>query len=229
MRRVDEAAVRSRERDSEATRRAILDAAERLLASGGEEHVSIRELCLRAGVSPPTIYHHFGDKAALVDRVVDDCFAAFDQTFAGRAAPHDPVERLRWAFDRYVEYGLAHPTHYRLMFARTRRRPTPAGIASYDRLRRTVGAIEAEGRLRAPLEPATAAFWSGVHGVTSLLIAGFWQADSPAIALVRDSLIAQLTDERHMRKRPHEKRGVAGKLSFDPPTRSKKGKNHDRS
>jgi AcrR family transcriptional regulator len=208
MRRVDEAAVRSRERDSEATRRAILDAAERLLASGGEEQVSIRELCLRAGVSPPTIYHHFGDKAALVDRVVDDCFAAFD---------------------RYVEYGLAHPTHYRLMFARTRRRPTPAGIASYDRLRRTVGAIEAEGRLRAPLEPATAAFWSGVHGVTSLLIAGFWQADSPAIALVRDSLIAQLTDERHMRKRPHEKRAGAGNLSCDPPTRSKKGKNHDRS
>ena len=65
MRRVDEAAVRSRERDSEATRRAILDAAERLLASGGEEQVSIRELCLRAGVSPPTIYHHFGDKAGL--------------------------------------------------------------------------------------------------------------------------------------------------------------------
>jgi AcrR family transcriptional regulator len=201
------ALLRSRDRDSEGTRRAILDAAERLLASGGEEQLSIRELCLRAGVTPPTIYHHFGDKAALVDRVVDDCFAAFDHAFAGRAAPHDVVERLRWAFDRYVEYGLAHPTHYRLMFARAHGRPTAAGMASYDRLRRTVAAIAAEGRLRATLEPATAALWSGMHGVTSLLIAGFWQADSPAIALVRDSLIAQLTQKRDARKRQHEKRG----------------------
>jgi AcrR family transcriptional regulator len=205
------AAFRSRARDSEVTRRAILDAAERLLASGGEEELSIRELCLRAGVTPPTIYHHFGDKAALVDRVVDDCFAAFDRTFAGRAAPHDPVERLRWAFDRYVEYGLAHPTHYRLMFSRTRGRPTPAGLASYDRLRRMVAAIEAADRVRAPLEPATAAFWSGVHGVTSLLIAGFWEADSPAIALVRDSLIAQLTSEPRRRARRAARRAPRGK------------------
>src|SRR5215470_9094940 len=111
--------ARSRDRESEATRRAILDAAGHLLATRGEDGLSIREVCARAGVTPPTIYHHFGDKQALVDRVVDDCFEAFDRSFAGRAAPADPVERLRWGFDRYVEHGLAHPTHYRLMFQRS--------------------------------------------------------------------------------------------------------------
>ena len=185
--------ARSRDLESEATRRTILAAAEELLASRGEEGLSIREVCLRAGVTPPTIYHHFGDKAALVDRVVDDCFADFDHSYEDRTPPADPVERLRWGFDRYVEYGVGHPTHYRLMFLRSQGRPTPAGLASYDRLRRMVGAIDDAGRLLAPLEDATAAFWSSVHGVTSLLIAGFWRADAPAIALARDAMIAQLT------------------------------------
>ena len=196
----------SRERESEVTRRSIVDAAEELLANGGEKQLSIRELCLRAGVTPPTIYHHFGDKGALVDRVIDECFSAFDESFADRKAPQDSVERLRWEFDRYVEYGLAHPTHYRLMFVRGPRRTSARGVASYDRLRSKVRAVEAAGRLRAPLEAATAAFWSSAHGVTSLVIAGFWQPDSPAIALVRDSMIAQLTVEGHRRKRGQRKR-----------------------
>ncbi len=190
------AIARSRDLESEATRRSILAAAETLLATHGEEGLSIRELCLRAGVTPPTVYHHFGDKAALVDRVVDDCFSAFDHFYDDRTPPADPVERLRWGFDRYVEYGIAHPTHYRLMFLRSQGRPTPAGLASYDRLRRMVRAIDEVGRLLAPLEDATAAFWSSVHGVTSLVVAGFLPLDVPAIALVRDAMIAQLTRSR---------------------------------
>lgn len=185
-------AVRPRAAGSEATRRAILDAAAELLASAGEEGLSIRELCQKAGVTPPTVYHHFGDKAALVDRVVDECFAAFDVAFDGRTPPSDPVARLRWGFDAYVAYGVAHPVHYRLMFQRSEGRPTPAGLASYDRLRRMVRAVDDAGRLLSPLEDAAAAMWSSVHGVTSLVIAGFWSQDAPAIALVRDAMLAQL-------------------------------------
>jgi AcrR family transcriptional regulator len=185
--------LRSRDRESEATRRAILDAAEHLLATVGEDGLSIREVCARAGVTAPTIYHHFGDKAALVARVVDDCFAQFERAFAHRAAPHDPVEALRWAFDRYVEYGLRHRIHYRLMFGTRPSRPSAPGLASYDNLRRRVIAIADVDRLRAPVEDATAAFWASVHGVTSLVISEFWSPDNPAIALVRDAMIAQLT------------------------------------
>src|SRR5215470_592995 len=97
--------ARSRDRESEATRRAILDAAGALLATRGEAGLSIREVCARAGVTPPTLYHHFGDKAALVDRVVDDCFTTFDRDAAGRTPPADPVEALRWASDGYLRYG----------------------------------------------------------------------------------------------------------------------------
>ena len=199
-------ALRSRDLESKTTRRTILDAAEHLLATVGESGLSIREVCARAGVTAPTIYHHFGDKAALVARVVDDCFADFARSFAHRAAPHDPVEALRWAFDRYVEYGLRHPIHYRLMFGVRPARPSAAGLASYDGLRRRVLAIADADRLAAPLEDATAAFWAAVHGVTSLLISDFWTPATPAIALVRDTMITQLTTPRattHRRTKGH--------------------------
>src|SRR5437762_12974029 len=99
------AALRSRDLESEATRRAILDAAEHLLATVGEAGLSIREVCARAGVTAPTIYHHFGDKAALVARVVDACFVEFDRTLRARPAPGDPIEALRSGFD---QIGRAH-------------------------------------------------------------------------------------------------------------------------
>lgn len=186
-------ATRSRERESEATRRAILEATEALLADGGEGAVSIREVCRRARVTAPTVYHHFGDKAALVDRVVDACFAELEHQFRGRRRPADPVAALRWGFERYVAYGVAHPAHYRLMFARRPSRATPAAVASYDSLRRGVAATAAAGRLRVGVEEGTAAFWAALHGITSLLIAGYWKRDHVAIRLVLDAMIVQLT------------------------------------
>jgi AcrR family transcriptional regulator len=192
--------TRSRDAESAATRRVILDAAEALLAAHGEGGLSIRELCARAGVTAPTVYHHFGDKAALVQRVVDECFADFDRTFAGRAAPNDPVEALRWAFDRYVEYGRRHPAHYRVMFQPRRAHPTPGGRASYDGLRRGVAKIAAAGRLVPSVEDAAAAFWATVHGVTSLVVSSFLPGDAPVAALVRDAMIAQLTTSAPARR-----------------------------
>lgn len=176
-----------------ATRDVILAAAERILARGGEEALSIRELCARVGVTAPTIYHHFGDKSGLVAEVVDACFAEFERAMAAGPVPADPVEALAWAFGRYVAYGAEHPAHYRLLFQRRLATPTPSAIASYGRLERMVEAIAAAGRLRVPVAEAAPAFWAAVHGVTTLVIAGFQPRDAPSVARVRDAMIRELT------------------------------------
>jgi AcrR family transcriptional regulator len=202
------APLRSRTRDGEATRDVILAAAAALLAAGGEEGFSIRELCARAGVTAPTVYHHFGDKAALVTRVIDGCFAEFDRAAAACGAPDDPVQALRWGFDQYVEYGRTHPSHYRVLFARRQAHLSAAAASSYDRLLQRVRAVADAGRLQRPVGEVAAAFWAAVHGVTSLLIAGFEPPLGPAaVALVRDAMLAQLTTDapaRGSRGRPHD-------------------------
>jgi AcrR family transcriptional regulator len=202
------ASLRARTRDGETTRDVILGAAAALLAAGGEEGFSIRELCARAGVTAPTVYHHFGDKAALIARVIDGCFEEFDRAAAGVGAPDDPVEALRWAFDRYVEYGRTHPSHYRVLFARRQARMSAAAASSYERLLQRVRAVAAADRLQTSVADAAAACWAAVHGVTSLLIAGFEPPLGPAaVALVRDAMLAQLTTDApaHGRGgRPHD-------------------------
>ncbi len=50
---------------SEATRRALLEAAERLFASRGYLAVSVDEICRAAGVSKGAFYHHFASKQAV--------------------------------------------------------------------------------------------------------------------------------------------------------------------
>jgi hypothetical protein len=94
------------------------------------------------------------------------------------------------------------------MFQRAHGRPTPAGLASYDRLRRLMRGIADAGRLVPPIEDATAAFWSSVHGVTSLVIAGLLSRRAAAIAIVRDAMAAEITRSAAPRrgvKRAHRK------------------------
>lgn len=191
---------------TEATRRSILDAAAELLAEGGEEGVSIREVCARAGVTAPTVYHHFGDKDGLVLRVIEDSFKAFVQAVAGLERPRDPIEALVWAWDRYVAYALAHPTHYLIMFVRRRPRPIPASVAAFERLEEVLRFVQEEGLLVPPLEDAAKAFWSAMHGVSSLLVSGFLPPDTPVSALVRDALIAHITRPRDGASRTEKKK-----------------------
>ncbi|MDC3962266.1 TetR/AcrR family transcriptional regulator [Polyangium jinanense] len=193
---------------TEATRRAILDAAAELLAEAGAERLSIREVCARAGVTAPTVYHHFGDKDGLVLQVLEDSFTAFVQTVDALDKPRDPIEALARAWDGYVAYGVAHPMHYRIMFMHrlARATPIPAATAAFQRLVDVVSAAEAEGLLVPPLEEACKAFWSSMHGVTSLIASGHLPPDTPASALVRDAVIAHITRPRGSARRPAKKR-----------------------
>src|SRR5262249_60842292 len=96
----------------------------------------IRAVRARAGVPAPTIPPPLGERAPPGAGGAAACFVELDRPLGARPAPADPVEALRSGFDRYIDYGLAHPTHYRLMFSRRRAHPTPAALASYDGLRR---------------------------------------------------------------------------------------------
>ena len=52
------------------TRDQILSVASRLFAERGFANVSIRDICDTAGVTPPTIYHYFGNKDRLFQAVI---------------------------------------------------------------------------------------------------------------------------------------------------------------
>lgn len=171
---------RARRGEGDKLRAHILNAAEDLLATTGDEGaVSIRAVAKRAGITPPSIYMHFSDKNELLFEVCESRFAQFDERLeAAGAGSDDPFESLRLRARAYVSFGTENPEAYRILFMG---RPT-AAPDGYDpeRLMRSasfahlVDAVERclvarPGVRREPIEVAML-LWAAIHGVTSLLI-----------------------------------------------------------
>jgi len=166
-------AERRRQQQREDARRAILDATEALLMEGGYEQFSMRRLADRCGYTAPTIYHYFGDKAGLIDAVIEACFARLVTRLRRVRKSADPIEALRAQSESFVRFSLKNPTHYRLLTA-----PRPEGCArpqsvetAISELNEPLVALERAGRLHeCTAEEAGQQLWVLLHGVISLRI-----------------------------------------------------------
>jgi AcrR family transcriptional regulator len=172
---------RARRGEGSKLRELILDAGERLLVSSGDaDAVSIRGIAEEVGVTPPSIYLHFADKDELIRAVSERSFARFDDVIerAG-ATTDDALEGLRVRARAYVRFGLDNPEQYRILFMH---KPgtfshdvdfaTMPGSHAFQHVVDAVARAIDAGALRADLDPFLTAtgLWSGVHGLTSLLI-----------------------------------------------------------
>jgi AcrR family transcriptional regulator len=161
----------------------ILATTERLLLeTGSAQAVSIRAVADAVGVTPPSIYRHFADKATLIFDVCARHFDALeDHIVAAAAGVDDPIEELATLGRSYIEFGVANPEPYRIMFM-TRPDVAPqhfdgealTAASCFDLLVACVQACIDAGRFRPELTDALAlslGFWARVHGLTSLLVA----------------------------------------------------------
>jgi AcrR family transcriptional regulator len=167
-------------REKESLRQEILDAARELFVEEGYESVSMRRIAEKIEYSPTTIYLYFQDKAELLNSI---CAETFERLVArlerNRERFRNPLERMKEGLRQYVEFGLQNPQHYRVTFMVSHPGPSnecneaqAAGFRAYDHLRQSVVECIRAGKFRVmDVDVASQALWSGVHGVTSLLIA----------------------------------------------------------
>lgn len=91
-------ARRTQEERREATRRALMEAARRLFAESGYAATGTPEIVTAAGVTRGALYHHFADKLALFEAVVEAEHAEVAATITGVAdsaeAPPDMIDAL---------------------------------------------------------------------------------------------------------------------------------------
>src|SRR3982751_4595817 len=60
-------------------RRALIDAARRILEAEGPSALSLRAVAREAGVSPAAPYHHFKDKGELLEAVAQEGWEMLDE------------------------------------------------------------------------------------------------------------------------------------------------------
>jgi AcrR family transcriptional regulator len=169
-----------REREREEVRTRILDAARELFVNEGVESVTMRRIADRIEYSATAIYFHFRDKEALLEQLCECDFREFAHGFSLIAQVPDPVERLRLAGHAYVNFGLTHPSHYRLMFMMPKNtegnleaKGNPEEDA-YAFLQTIVRDLIGQKKLRDDLtdvDLVSQMIWAGIHGVVSLEIA----------------------------------------------------------
>ena len=173
---------RLRQGEGRQLRDEILDAAEQLLLeTGSAQAVSIRAVADRVGVTPPSIYRHFEDKTALIFDVCARHFTALEDFIRARCERiDDPVDRLAALGRAYIDFGVANPEPYRIMFM-TRPDIVPSAyhgeaLAESAAFRLLLGCVQAAidaGRLRPDLHDASSVsigLWARVHGLTSLYV-----------------------------------------------------------
>src|SRR5437870_4008576 len=101
-------------------RRAMIDAALRLVETGGSQALTLRAAARLAGVSQAAPYRHFANKEALLAGVAEEGFHVLATAMREGAAARrqGAIERMRALGLSYVEFATSHPSHFRVMFGR---------------------------------------------------------------------------------------------------------------
>lgn len=133
--------VTRREAAREATRREILDAARKLLASGGPPSVTLRAVAGEVGMTAPGIYRYFPSHEklllALTDEIAGELADAVEA--AGDRHGDDTAAALLEAARGFRTWCLGHLREFQLMFGLEPAPPgdTPAPHTDTENVRRS--------------------------------------------------------------------------------------------
>ncbi|MGZ2357106.1 TetR/AcrR family transcriptional regulator [Streptomyces sp. 372A] len=177
-------------------RRRIIEAAVELLESGGPGAVSTRAVAAAAGMQPPAIYRHFGDKDGLLEAVAEYGYARFLESKRAQfdPAPQDPVEELRHGWDMVVEFGISRPELFAVMNRATGSASDAAHHAGLEILRGRVRRLAAAGWLRVDEELAAQIIQAtGRGGVTTWHSTPVERRDPALLTVLRESMVAAVT------------------------------------
>jgi AcrR family transcriptional regulator len=161
-------------------RRALIDAARRVLEAEGPSALSLRAVAREAGVSPAAPYHHFKDKGELLDAVAHEGWTLLDAALlkakAEAPSPRDAMNNLGVA---YVCFARENPALYRVMYDTARDKESlpdqmeDGEDSAYCKVRDTLVEAGADPNDTHDIELATVAAWCSAHGLAEM--AGFKQ------------------------------------------------------
>lgn len=164
-----------------ALREATLAAAERILEREGVDGLTLRAVARAAGASHAAPKNHFGDLTGLLSELAASGYVRFTARLSAAAATDDdPQRRLNAVGRAYVEFALANPGLFELMF-RSRRldleRPAlkQAMLAAQHLLTGAVSEAHPAQPASARSGPSeseayTVRAWTMVHGFALLLL-----------------------------------------------------------
>src|SRR2546423_451903 len=179
-----------------AVRSRILEAASELLARSADADISTRAVCEAAGVTAPTLYHHFGDKEGLLATVVDFGWAAFLESKPTTAAVvHAHIaDDIRAGWDNHLQFARENPNFYKLIWSPAISANSAAFREAFQMLHDRLELGASRGQLRVSVETGARMVMSAVTGTALSLISQPGLFGDPTFATqLREAVIASVT------------------------------------
>jgi len=88
-----------------------------IIADGGVDTLSLRDVARRLGVSHQAPYKHFPSREHILAEVLRRAYSDFAGHLQARMRGHAPEAALRHLGLAYLAYARDNPLHYQLMFA----------------------------------------------------------------------------------------------------------------
>jgi AcrR family transcriptional regulator len=152
------------------TKDTLLDVAYRLLEREGSSALTTRRVCEDAGVTMPTLYHHFGNRDGLLAAVHAVALEKFMAKKRALALTADPIADLRASCEQVVEFVEAHPAVTVAVMARAVELPSMFS-QGYALMRHRLERCAKSGALRVPVEKAAEHVWAVVQGLVLSIVA----------------------------------------------------------
>ena len=165
-----------RQRNREAMRAAILEAAGAVMREQGVAALSLREVARRVRMQAPSLYAYFPSKFALYDALFCQAVqrhAAYQE--AGSAGLDDFWDQLTARFESYLRFAQENPELYQLAFER----PVPGFVPSPESMEQALRAPAAFEQFLAeavengdvapdmPITQARDLLFGMIHGLTA--------------------------------------------------------------
>ena len=194
-------------------RAALVARATEVVAAGGVDALSLRELARDLGVSHGAPSRHFPDKQALLDalartgfeRLQVDLIAALGQRGASDAAEAF-ADQLATLAATYVRFAVGNPSLLAVMFAAKHRREGPpelraAAEQAFAAPLRAIEDAQQRGEVVAgPVEGIATAILATMHGFAALVAGGLLDPDNSGEALA--GVVRRLVDGLRPRETP---------------------------
>jgi len=187
--------------------------------TGDPATVTIARIVDAAGCTPPSLYHYWATREALLRAASARGWGAFRESQQASArAGEGPLERIRRRGRAYVAFARERPALFRALFlsgtlappSADRTAPEPApGPALATLVSDVTAAMEAGLLRRAEPTVVALALWASVHGIATLCVTHPQVPHAlveDAVRLQQDAILAGLA-------RPHRPRGRGGEWS----------------
>lgn len=146
-------------------KQSLLHAAMRLLSAKGRDGATMRAICAEVGVTPPTLYHHYGDLQELHKAAIDETYRQVAEAYHGGTEERGPLKGIRDGWATFLQFAYSEPNMCRMLVQHIMAGEPPSMVA--DTLRGVaddLAQFHAQGRLTFPPREAAQLLWMGALG-----------------------------------------------------------------